>query len=236
VVLPTSVEGVKFSRCYHSATTEKGRVGGDFIDVFEVDGPKVGISLGDVSGKGIDAAVTTSLVRTTLRVHALDGQPPARVADKANAVMRKFTETDAYVTLWFGLLNTKTGLLRYISAGHPPALVMSASGEIRLLECPDPILGAFDDACFSERRTVLASGDRLVLYSDGVTEARAPSGGFLGEDGVLGVVGRHDGEDTLGLSEAIMNDVVAFSEGLLRDDVAVLAVEPVKLRHRRDAS
>ncbi len=229
VALPSHVAGVSFSSAYESSTHHRGRVGGDFIDIFEIQGDMVGITLGDVSGKGIEAAATTSLVRTTLRVHALDGLPPAEVAGKTNQVVRRFTEAESFVTLWFGVLDTKTGELRYFCAGHPPALVISADGDVRELDGLDSILGAFDGATFVERRTTLSRGDRLLVYSDGATEARSPEGGFLGEDGLRAVVERHKRVPTPGLSGALVRDIVAHGKGVLRDDVAILAVEPVEL-------
>lgn len=229
VVLPTHVPGIHFSRAYESATYQSGRVGGDFIDVFEVRGNIVGMTLGDVSGKGIDAAVTTSLVRNTIRVHAADGLPPAQVAIKANLLIRRFTEVESFVTLWFGLLNTKTGHLRYISAGHPPALVITPDGEIVPLCSSDPILGVLDDAKYFERQTVLSAGDRLLLYSDGVTEARSPDGTFLGEDGLHALIQHRMNVSTSSLSDALMDDVISLSAGVLRDDAALLVVEPSRL-------
>jgi PAS domain S-box-containing protein len=233
VVLPSHVPGISFSRAYESATYESGRVGGDFVDVFAINNHVVGITLGDVSGKGLDAAVTTSTIRTTLRVHAMDGLPPAQVTEKANMMMRRFTEIESFATLWFGLLDTRTGHLRYVSAGHPPALLLSPNGEVQQLASRDPILGAFDDASFHELQTVLGRGERLILYSDGTIEARSPSGSFLGEKGFLDVVSWHAEKGTSGLATAIMDEVVAYSEGVLRDDAAILAVEAVKLRSSR---
>lgn len=229
VVLPTHVPAIRFSRGYESATYQHGRVGGDFVDVFEVRPGIVGIALGDVSGKGIDAAVTTSLVRNTLRVHAIDGLPPAHVATKTNQLVRRFSEVSSFVTLWFGLLNTKNGQLRYISAGHLPALVVAPDGGVSMLEAGDPILGVLDDAKYFERQTVLVAGERLVLYSDGITEARSPQGTFLGEAGLLDLIRRHHHAPATSLSDIIMGEVIAFSEGILRDDAAILVVEPSRL-------
>jgi serine phosphatase RsbU (regulator of sigma subunit) len=229
VVLPSHVPGVVFSRAYESATYEPGWVGGDFVDVFQAGEHLVGITLGGVSGKGIDAAVTTSTIRTTIRVHALDGRAPAEIAKKANEVMRRFSDVDAFVTLWFGLLDTRTGSLQYVCAGHPPALVLSERGDIREIECHDPILGAFDETRFSEGAQVLAENDRLILYSDGVTEARGPDGTFMHSEGLLDLLKRHRDALTPALAPALMREVVSFSEGVLRDDAAILVIEAVDL-------
>lgn len=226
VVLPAHVPGIMFSRSYLSATYEGGRVGGDFVDVFEVHGDVIGITLGDVSGKGVDAAVTTSLIRTTLRVHALDDLSPREVAHRANLMMHRFTEIESFVTLWFGLLNAATGQLRFVCAGHPPALVMSRDGTVRELAYGDPVIGAFEGMGYTEHEVWLEPGDRLVVYSDGLTEARAPQGDFLGDDGLKELVGRHSEESTSDLSAVILNDVLAYSDGVLRDDATILAVEP----------
>ncbi|MHB9003557.1 MAG: SpoIIE family protein phosphatase [Coriobacteriia bacterium] len=225
VVLPGSVEGVTYSSAYECATGEKSRVGGDFVDVFAVGDDVVGITLGDVSGKGIDAAVTTALIRTTLRVHALDGMSPSQACARTNEMMRRFTELESYVTLWFGLLNTRTGQLRYVCAGHPPALLISVNGDIDELESRDPIMGAFDAATFHEWHSVMLQGDRLVLYSDGAIEVKSPQGVFLGMEGWLETVVACHEQPTKDLAPCLMSDVVEYADGVLRDDVAILVVQ-----------
>lgn len=234
VVLPRHVPNVAYSRAYESATYQSGRVGGDFVDLFEVRPHLVAISLGDVSGKGIDAAVTTSLVRTTLRVHAIDGLPPVGIVSKANEVVRRLTEVEAFVTLWFGLLNTRNGHLRYICAGHPPALVLGPDGGVQQLDCRDPLLGAFDETTYMEHHAVIGRGERLVLYSDGATEARSADGEFLHESGLHRIVAGNSYSKTSRLASQIMRDVLDFSAGVLRDDAAILVVEPTRLQHRAE--
>lgn len=241
VVLPSEVPGVLFSRAYESASYEEGVVGGDFVDVFEVSPDVVGITLGDVSGKGIQAAVATSLIRTTLRVHALDSLPVVDIMHKANRVMKRFLETDAFVTLWFGMLDTLSGHLTYVSAGHPPGLVLGRGGAVRTLECLDPFLGAFDDVVYSPCETVVGRGERLVLYSDGVIEARSPDGELFGEARLIELVRGQHLRTTESMSGVLMNSAVDFSRGVLRDDAAVLVVEPtaasglVRVREARDS-
>jgi PAS domain S-box-containing protein len=230
VVLPFQLPGVEFSRAYESATAEVGRVGGDFVDIFEVGPDLVGIAIGDVSGKGVDAAVITSLVRNTVRAHSLDGLAPADVFGKTNKVMRRFTEVDVFVTMFFGVLNTQDGLLRWVSAAHPPVFVVNKGEVIEELTGNAPVVGAFDDVHFREARTVLRPQDRLVLYTDGVSEARSQTESkFFDLVGIKLALSKYAKTKTTQLASAIMKDVVDFSDGVLRDDAAILVVEPTGL-------
>lgn len=225
VVIPARVPGISFSRAYESATLEIGSVGGDFVDIFEVDGSVVGIAVGDVSGKGIDAAVITSFVRNTLRVHAADGLPPSEVCSKTSHVLQRFTPSDIFVTAFFGLLDSATGVLRYVNAGHPAALLFGDGEHMEELDPSTTVLGAFDDLACVERQAVLGLGQRLMLYTDGITEARSPQGAFLGLEGLQAVVRRHAAEPMPSLAQVILEDVKEFSSHELRDDIAILVLE-----------
>ncbi len=231
IVLPTHVPGIAFSAAYETATYESGRVGGDFIDLFHLHGNCVGIAIGDVAGKGIDAAVVTSMIRNTVRAHALDGLSGPNVAAKTNRVALRFTDDDSFVTMFFGMLDTKTGALKYVSAGHPPVLVLAPDRSIEELATGDPVLGAVDEVDFSECHHSLEPGSKLILYTDGVTEARhGQHGGFLELSGLRELVARHAEDDTSRLADALLAEVIDFSEGVLRDDAAVIVVEPSSLR------
>lgn len=226
VVLPARLDGVRFASSYESATFEAGRVGGDFIDLFEVDARTVGVVIGDVSGKGLEAAVITSLIRNTIRAHALDGMDPVAVCTKTNTVICRFTGPEEFVTLFFGLLDTDTGEVRYVSAGHPPAVILSADGSAEELCVSSPVVGAFEKPVFEQASVTLGRGERLVLFSDGVTEARSPdAGGFLGQEGLSRVLASRADVPTEELAETLMSDVLAYSQGVLRDDAALLVVE-----------
>jgi GAF domain-containing protein len=229
VAVPASVPGLVFSRAYQSATAEAGRVGGDFLDVFEIREGLAGVTIGDVSGKGVAAAALTSLVRNAIRAYALEGLGASEICERTNAVLRRFTETETYVTLFFALICTQTGLVRYVSAGHQPAILLRPDGtceEFAGARCP--ILGAFDDTPVFEAQAVLGNGDRLILYTDGVTEARAPGGtGFWRIDGLKASLERHSSAAAENLADLVIADVLQHSNGVLRDDAALLVVEPV---------
>lgn len=230
VVLPSRIPGIVFGRYYEAATREPGQVGGDFVDVFEVRDHLVAMALGDVSGKGLDAAVTTSLIRNSLRAHALDALPPARVVAKANQVLLRFTPEASFVTLFFAMLDTRTGLLRYVCAGHQVGLVVSPDAVCELPPSRGDVLGVFERPTLTQGRHMLAQGDRLVIYSDGLSDARSPNGLFLGTDGIVRCLEEHTNESPDGICAALQSVVGTFSDGVLSDDVAVLVVEPSALR------
>jgi PAS domain S-box-containing protein len=226
VVLPSDVPGVEFARAYLSATYQPGWVGGDFVDLFHIDQHEIGVVIGDVSGKGTEAAVMNSLVRNTLRAYALDGFSPGQICEKTNSVTHRFTDTEAFVTLFFGILDTRTGSLRYTAAGHPPALIVYGSGAVSELPVSgNAMIGAFEQIACSEQEFVLRRGDRLLLYTDGVIEARlSGSDELFGEERLQAAVEAHADEPTSQLPQALMDEVVAFSDGVLRDDAAILVV------------
>jgi PAS domain S-box-containing protein len=230
LVAPSRVSGVTFARGYEAATGEAGKVGGDFVDIFEVRDHVVAVALGDVSGKGLDAAVTTSFIRDTLRVHALEALSVDRIMMRTNEVAIRFTSRESFATIFFGLLDTRTGRLRYVSAGHPPGVVVSRDGSTRELAGGAPVLGVFDGIEFPQTEDALREGDRLVIYSDGVIEARSPARAFLGGTELLAILSRLATESTDTLCAGVLEKVRDFSQGELRDDAAVLVVEPTKLR------
>ena len=132
LTMPDTLPGVEFSYLYRSAT-EMARVGGDFYDLFAMEDDRVGVVIGDVSGKGLPAATLTSLVKNTLRAYAYDDDAPAEAVAKTNAVVLRSAPVGVFVTLFFGCLDVATGTLTYCSAGHPPGLVLRAGGAVDVL-------------------------------------------------------------------------------------------------------
>lgn len=223
--LPDQVDGVRYARAYHSAT-EEAVVGGDFFDLFAVEREEVGILIGDVSGKGIEAAVLTSLVKDTIRAHAHEGRTPGEVLSLTNSLVERYSGPETFVTAFFGLLHRDTGELRYCNAGHPPVMVLDCAGQVTELESNSPLLGAFPDLPFADTGVQLAEGETLFLYTDGVIEARKGAQLF-GEERLLNVL--------LGMSEcepqevvdSVLRDLMSFTGGSLSDDLAILSLRLV---------
>jgi len=224
LVVPESIPGLSFGHLYRSATLAT-RVGGDFYDLFELDEHRVGILLGDVSGKGLQAATMTSMIKNTVRAYAHQHSSPAGVMRRTNDLMAWGSDPGSFVTAFFALLDRRDGALVYCSAGHPPAIIRRGSSTA-LLECFSPALGAFPDLEYREARETLALGEVLVLYTDGVTEARSDED-FYGEDRLLALVTQIDRVPVTELPRAIYEYVAAFAGGTFSDDIALLALARV---------
>jgi sigma-B regulation protein RsbU (phosphoserine phosphatase) len=149
-----------------------GDIGGDLCDVFETGRHSAALLLGDVSGKGTGAAILMASLQATIRSSQdLSGQP-SKLTDRANRLFFQSTEPEHYATLFYGSYDAETRALRYVNCGHPAPVLLRRDGAVERLESTGMVLGAFADAVFEERRVTLRDGDRLVLFSDGVSEAR----------------------------------------------------------------
>lgn len=227
LALPNVVRGIEFSHAYHSAA-EVARVGGDFYDLFQIDDDHVGLVIGDVAGKGLQAAVLTSMVKNTVRAHAHEGnKSPARVMELTNSIVFRSTASEAFVTLFYAVLDCRDGSLVYANAGHTTAAVAGPHAPPRGLAVTGPILGAFQHATFDQACSNLAMEEVLLLYTDGVTEARSGEE-LYGEQRLFELLARQRGGDTRALVAALVSDVMMFSDQVLRDDVAILAVKRVE--------
>jgi PAS domain S-box-containing protein len=218
--IPSEIGRLKLGHLYRSAT-EAARVGGDFYDVFEAKEGHIAILIGDVAGHGIQAARTGTMVKDV--VHAFTHQ-----SLRTNEVLRRtnllLIEKDlpGFVTLFLGILDPETGVFRFSSAGHPESMLRRVSGEIQMLGCGTSPLGIYPDASWKPHEVELAPNDLLLLYTDGVTEARR-SGELFGEQRLERLLGRK--RISVGrLPHLILDQVLAFSGGALQDDVAILAL------------
>jgi serine phosphatase RsbU (regulator of sigma subunit) len=220
--VPESVPGLRFGHLYRSATLA-ARVGGDFYDLFEIDERQVGIIMGDVSGKGLKAATVTSLVKDTIRAYAYDLDSPATIMAKTNEVLLRLSDPSSFVTAFFAVIDRATGVLLYCSAGHPPPILVTQSRGARFLTSNSPVLGAFGDMPYTEGREILGPGEVLVLYTDGVTEAREGLS-FYGEERLIERMASIEGISATDVPHVIYEDILKHSKGNLSDDMAVLTV------------
>jgi sigma-B regulation protein RsbU (phosphoserine phosphatase) len=227
--LPDDLPGVEFAPFYQSAT-EFTLVGGDFYDIFEVDERHIGITIGDIAGKGLDAAALTSLVRNTIRAHAFgQGRSPAQILKITNDIVAKSTPVESFATVFFGILDRSDGRLTYASAGHTTSAIVRLDGTVSELHSTSPILGAFADLDFGECDTVLGRGEILFLYTDGLTEARC-DGELYGEERLFAALMSGKYASARAAAEQTVANVMSFTGNYLRDDLAILAVRRLEDR------
>ncbi len=225
------VPGVKLGHLYRSAT-HSARVGGDFYELFPIDHRRVGVLIGDVSGKGLGAAALTALVKTTVKIHARDFDSPAAIFAKTNEVIAEESPIESFVTAFLGILDTDSGRFRYCIAGHPPAILRRHGGETAMLREASPILGAYRGLVYEEHETYLENDDVLLLYTDGVTEARR-DGELYGIPRLLSLVASLRTADVRELPEIVFEEVFEHARGNLADDMAVLALSPTAVGTER---
>jgi serine phosphatase RsbU (regulator of sigma subunit)/anti-sigma regulatory factor (Ser/Thr protein kinase) len=161
--------GMELSAHYRPGSTEAA-VGGDWYDAFESGTGEIVVTIGDVTGKGVEAARLMVLMRQAIRVAALDHSDPRKIADVCNRLLLAEDE-DRLASAFIGVIDPDTGALRYVSAGHAPPMLRLPSGEVHRLEEPSAPLGAFWDVYFELHELRCPPRSMLVLYTDGLVEA-----------------------------------------------------------------
>lgn len=223
-ILPTRlphIPGVEASSVYLPAGTDAD-IGGDYYDLFTAPDGRVVVSIGDVCGKGVAAATKTSMIRYALRGMVVAGLEPARVLSELNTMLLEAGDATSIVTLWLGYIDTTTGTLQYADGGHPPGLLLQPSdARIERLATTGALLGAVPGISWSEQVVTLDPGATLLLYTDGVTEARS-GGRFFGEGRVRRAL--RAGGRPASVAQRLLGQVQRFSAGELRDDAAILAL------------
>ncbi|GAB2681649.1 SpoIIE family protein phosphatase [Nocardia goodfellowii] len=232
-LLPPALEpvpGMDVAAHYHVASTDE--VGGDFYDLFPISPGVWGFFLGDVCGKGVDAAIMTSLVRYTLRAAAVHDPDPAGILAHLNTVMVRAAapDTTRFCTLLYGQFVLDTGnpggprvTVTLAAGGHPPAILMRGDGSADYLPTPGgQLIGVLPDASIVTRTLTMYPGDTLLLYTDGITEARTADG-WYGEAALLDFTRVLAPASATGTVAALRDLLDTLAPGVT-DDTAVLAV------------
>jgi len=221
--LPTEVPGLEFAAAYVGAT-QFAEISGDFYDVFKA-GDGWAIAIGDVCGKGQDAAAMTAAARHAIRAFARVHPGPAEVLAAANEVLLAEDYDDRFVTASLALLRPRGRRVQVQlgSSGHPGPAVVRADGRVEILEGDGMPLGLFEDAEQGRLELELRTGDVLFFYTDGVTEARGADLSFF-EDRLADGLAAVAGQSAAKIVRAVQELVTSFSSGELKDDVTILAV------------
>jgi serine phosphatase RsbU (regulator of sigma subunit)/anti-sigma regulatory factor (Ser/Thr protein kinase) len=201
-------------------------VGGDFYDFFLIDDRRLGVLVGDVSGKGVPAALFMAICKTLLKTEALRGLPPDEVLARVNRILIPDNETLMFVTVFLLVLDLRTGEMSYANAGHPAPLVSDGGGGFRRLDGPTGIvLGAFESDAFRTTTTRLRPGDMVFLFTDGVTEAMDPEQRLFSEARLAVGLGGAATESAESLVRRARAAVLGFVRGNPpSDDITMVAV------------
>lgn len=202
-------------------------VGGDLYDFFMVDDDHLAFAIADVSGKGVPAALFMAVAKSLLEGHASSGMGPDEVLGAVNSGVCKNNDRGMFITAWMGILDVRTGIVRFANAGHNPPIMKRRGEPATFLRTkPGLVLGGMDCTryrCFEDR---LLLGDRMFLYTDGVTEANDCYSGFYGEERLLRNIDRMCDEPVHEVVEGIRSDVLEFmGESEQFDDITMLLLE-----------
>ena len=214
---PPTLPGLDVSAAYRPAGDGE-EVGGDFYDIFAISTDDWVVALGDVCGKGVDAAVVTALVRHTIRALCVQEESPSAVLHALNGVLLA-QGTDRFCTVVVLRLRRSGGVwtVTLSAGGHPLPLLLTSDGALGLVGEPGSLVGVLDDPEYHDRSLELAEGNLLVTFTDGVTEGRRGKE-FYGDDRLQRSLRVHRDEPML--AEAVLDEVLDFQQGSARDDIA----------------
>jgi sigma-B regulation protein RsbU (phosphoserine phosphatase) len=202
-----------------------GNVGGDYFDAIELNDHALAFCIADVSGKGLPAALLMSNVQAMVRAYAGLSRSPSEMCRRLNRTICDNTLSGRFVTLFYGVLDTKERVLRYTNAGHIPPIVVRRHGGTEKLSEGGMVLGLFPESRYDESEVLLHSGDCLALLTDGITEASNAEGAMFGEDDrIVGLLLEHRHKGSGELKQVLLDSVASFTKGELQDDATLMVV------------
>ena len=214
-----AIDGFELGRVYEPGT---GLMAGDFYDVYETDLCRLAVVIGDVAGHGVEPSITAFQVKYLLRNFLSQYRDPAQALEELNKVLSVTGRPEDLVSVCVVVFDTEAGTLRHASAGHPAAWLWQDS-EMRALRSTGPLLTLDPHATYYSRELPLLTGDLLLLYTDGLAEAR-DGAQLFGEDRIAQIVRRDPGQDANTIGKVLLEAARDFASGPLTDDVAILAV------------
>jgi len=198
-------------------------VGGDYFDVLKLSENRLAICIADVSGKGVPAALLMANVQASLRASVRDLDSPARVCSIINGMLCESIAGDKFVSFFCGVLDAASRTFRYCNAGHPYPILVS-SGAVRTLDQGGAVLGVFPAWTYQDSSVELRSGDRLLLFTDGITEAEGPDGEEFGTEKVAAFAKAHAANSAAKMNQQLLAQVTEFCGGQFQDDATLLVL------------
>jgi sigma-B regulation protein RsbU (phosphoserine phosphatase) len=209
----------------HALLTPAREVGGDFYDFFLLDEDHICLVVGDVSGKGVPAALFMAVTQTMIKTAAKGDFSPASIVTRVNDALSSDNPTSMFVTLFLAIIDFRTGQFTYCNAGHNPPYVARAAGKLDCLnQRHGVVMGAMEGLAYGESEGALEEGDALFAFSDGVTEAMDTDGRLYGEERLEHVLGQFESAAAEQLTGQALQSVEDFARGAEQaDDITILA-------------
>jgi sigma-B regulation protein RsbU (phosphoserine phosphatase) len=220
-VLPV-VDDFNFGACILPAR----QVGGDFYDVFELKDHRIGVLIGDVADKGVPSALFMARAHALIMAEADIGMTPAEVMSLVNTHITRLQKSTQFVTVLYGILDLNTREFSYARAGHETPLIVHADGSVeRMPHSPGMAIGLWEPVTIDQKSLKLASGDMLLLYTDGMTDCRDPKGESFGLERIKQILAEHSRLDAQQACNILLETLQAFQDGSKQDDdVTLVAV------------
>jgi len=199
-------------------------LGGDYFDVLELGAGNLGICIADVIGKGVPAALLMSNVQATVRTLASELMPPEELVARLNQSVHRNTAPGKFVTFCYCVADASTRQITYTNAGHCAPILVRASGEVIRLDAGGAVLGVFPKWSYGQATIKLESGDRLVLFTDGITEASNSRDEEFGEERLTQLISALRDRGAHELKNRILQTVSSFTAGRAQDDATLVVV------------
>lgn len=203
------------------------QVGGDFYDVFQLEGDRIGIVIGDVADKGIPSALFMARAHALIMAEADIAINSAEVMQLVNSHITRLQKSTQFVTVLYGILDLKTRLFSYARAGHEPPLILHADGSVERMPFSSGMaLGLWDPITLDEKEIILASGDSIILYTDGMTDCRNPAGESFGLDRIKNLLSDLPKLNAQQICDKLLETLLAYQDGSKQDDdVTLVAIK-----------
>lgn len=202
-------------------------VGGDMIDSISIDAKRHALALGDIAGKGLGAALFMARLQAVLRALAPDYEKPAQLIEKINAIFYRDRTPNSFASLFYLELQPALPTIKYVSAGHLPPLIFGKNG-FKELEKGQAALGLMDDTKYTERTLRMEKGQIMLVYSDGLSEAKTEQNEFFGEQRIREIIGKNALSTTENIGKQLMHAVEQFTDsGTLSDDLSLLLLKKI---------
>jgi sigma-B regulation protein RsbU (phosphoserine phosphatase) len=199
-------------------------VGGDYYDVLKLSETKFGLVVADVSGKGIPASLLMANLQATVKAYASEEATPGEICAKVNRAVCNSITVGKFITFFYAVLDTTARRASYSSAGHNPAILVRQNGSYVTLEAGGTVLGILPEATYDDDSVQLASGDRLVIFTDGVTEAVDLKEEEFGEERLIAILRKSGSANAAELRDRIIRSVAEFCHDDFPDDATLLTV------------